>query len=174
MFSSPRVTTPRIAGLQAEHRLAWQVEQCPIEGTRHRAAAIDAIIGLMELIAESRVGGEPSEVVEEIERVFDHIGIRFPHSVIVGVCEPGRQHETAGVAAIGRVDLAEKTNLSGRNGAQRYLIAGVPAVCIRHRRSRNPVRRSTLTVTQCPVPIAAILSSETKWKLRSPVARNSS
>ena len=122
-----------ITGLQAEHRLAREVEYRPIERPRYRAAAIDAIVGLMELIAEGRVGGEPGEVIEEIERVFDDIGIAFPHAVVVGIREPGRQHETAGVAAISGIDLAEKTNLSGRDGAQRDLVAGIPGVGVRHR-----------------------------------------
>jgi hypothetical protein len=73
----------------------------------------------MELIAEGRVDGEPGEVVEEIERVLDDVGICFPHSVVVGMREPGRRHETAGVAAVSGIDLTEKTNPSGRNGAKR-------------------------------------------------------
>ena len=57
-----------ITGLHTEHRLARPVEQSPIECARDSAARIDAIIVLMELIAQGRIGREPREVVEEIER----------------------------------------------------------------------------------------------------------
>jgi hypothetical protein len=78
-----------ITGFQTEHCLARPVEQAPIKCAREGATRVDAIIVLMELIAQGRIGREPGEVVEEIERIFDDVGIRFPQTVVVGVRKPG-------------------------------------------------------------------------------------
>ena len=77
---------------------------------------------LVELIAVHGVGREPGEVVPQVHRFFDEVGIRLPQSGIIGLRKSGGKHEAAGITAIGRVDFAEQPNLAGGNGPQRYLI----------------------------------------------------
>ena len=74
-----------ITGLQPEHRFGRQRAERPVDRARALAAARDAIVGLMELIAEDRVGGEVGEVVKEIELAFDQHRHCIPHAVIVGL-----------------------------------------------------------------------------------------
>ena len=78
-----------VTGLQAEHCLARQVEQGPIEGARRTAATVKAIVVLMELIAVDRISGVPAEVAEQVQGVFDNVSIRFPQSYIIGLGQPG-------------------------------------------------------------------------------------
>jgi hypothetical protein len=53
---------------------------------------------------------------------LEKIGVRLPQAEIVGLCKPRRHHESAGVATVRGVDLAEPTDLAGGDGAQRDLI----------------------------------------------------
>jgi hypothetical protein len=69
-------------------------------------------------------------------RMSGHRGMGEASSDLFGMREPGREHEAAGVAAVGWIDLAERTNLCGGDGAQRNLVACVPVVGIGHRRCR--------------------------------------
>ena len=56
-----------------------------VERARRAAADQHAVVVLMELVAELRVGEEIGEVVVEIERALDHIGVAAPRAAIVGL-----------------------------------------------------------------------------------------
>jgi hypothetical protein len=109
-----------IASLQAEQGLVRRAEQLPVDGARHTSTGIDAVFILMNLITGvgtgerrgDRIGSEPKEVVEEVQGVGDEIGISFPQSVGVGLRPSGGQRVAAGVAAVGRILLAQKPDLS--------------------------------------------------------------
>ena len=77
-----------VAGLTHRRRFRWAIAERAVDGARHTAAAIDAIVVLMELIAVDGIGGVPGKVVQQVQRVFGEIGIRFPQSGIIGLREP--------------------------------------------------------------------------------------
>ena len=74
-----------IARLHAEHGFSRPAEQRALDGARDTAAAISAIVVLMELVAVDRIGQEPGEVVVEVEPVFHHIAIGLPLPAVVGL-----------------------------------------------------------------------------------------
>ena len=137
-----------IARLHAEHGFSRPAEQRALDGARDAAAAVSAIVVLMELVAVDRIGQEPGEIVVEVEPVFHHIAIGLPLSAVVGLREPRRQREAAGVAAVGGIELAIETDQARRDGAQRNLVGGIPGVRIGHGGRGKPVGRGALAVAQ--------------------------
>ncbi len=149
-----------VAALHAEHGLGRPAEQRAVDGARGAGAAVDAIIVLMKLVAVvavARIVEVPGEIVEQVQLVFDHIGVGLPRSAVVGLRHPRRQRKAAGVAAVGRVECAIKTDLSRGQGAQRHLIGGIPGVGVGHRGRGEAVRRGALAVTQQSAELAHIV-----------------
>jgi hypothetical protein len=79
-----------VAGLDAEGGLHRQAGKRPVEGSRRAGAGQDTVVVLVKLVAERRIVEKIGEVVEEIERAFDHIGIGLPRSRIIGARDPRR------------------------------------------------------------------------------------
>ena len=106
-----------IARLHAEHGFARPPQQRALDGARDAAAAVGAIVVLMELVAVDRIGQEPGVIVVEVEPVFHHIAIGLPLSAVIGLRQACRQREAIGVAAVGGIDLAIEADQTRRNGA---------------------------------------------------------
>ena len=96
----------------------------PGEAVVEALAGIEAVDGaaveLVELVAVDRVVEEIGEVVVELQRGADHIGIDVGLAEVARLRELARQAEPAGDAAVGRIERAEADRSGpGRSRAAR-------------------------------------------------------
>jgi len=77
----------------------------------------------MKLVALRRIGQKISEIVEQIEVALDDVGVGFPRPGIVGAGHSRRQRKPVGIAAVGRVFLAVKSDLPRRDRPLRHLVS---------------------------------------------------
>ena len=171
-----------VAGLDAERGLGRQAGIDVFIGARGAAARIDAVIALMELVAEDRrasglpadvgrdrvaagnlrdvvlaVRGEPFKIVVEVERVTDHIGVGLPRSGLVRLRDTGGQRQAAGVAAVGRIEFAIERNDARGDRPQRHLVGGVPFVGIGHGGDGEAVGGGALAVAHHAAELAHVV-----------------
>ena len=146
-----------IPGLDAERGFHQPAGERPVEGSRRIRARHDPVVVLMKLIALGRIGQKISEIVEQIEFAFDDIGVGLPRSGIVGPGYSCRERKPVGVAAIGRVFLAVKSDLPRRDRPLRHLVGRIPFVRIGHAGDGKPVLRRALAVAQQAVDLAHVV-----------------
>ena len=142
-----------VAGLHAEHGLGRPAEQRTVDGARDAAAAVDAIVVLMELVAvvavSSRIVEVTSVIVEQVQVLFDRDRHWPSTSRRRRICAIRADSEKRLVSppSVGS-SCAEKTDLSRRQRPQRHLIGGIPGVGVGHRGQREAVGRGALAVAQ--------------------------
>src|SRR5438132_13652381 len=74
-----------VAGLHAESGLHRQRACDPLERARQVRPDQRALVELMELITIGWVGQKEREIVEQVERTFDYIGVGPPVAGVVGM-----------------------------------------------------------------------------------------
>ncbi|MEY9802568.1 hypothetical protein ABIF30_002175 [Bradyrhizobium elkanii] len=97
------------------------------------------------------------EVVIELQRRADHIGVELALPVVAGLRPIAGQAEAARGAAVGRIERTVTIDQALVDRALRDLVGRVPAIGIGHRRQREAVGRGAVAVAQHAVELADIV-----------------
>lgn len=116
-----------------------------------------AAVKLGELVAIDGIIEKIGEVVEELERGTDHIGIDLALANVARLRPAARQAEAAGCSAIGRVERTKPSDQSLIDCTLCHLIGRGPAVGVSHCREGKAVCRRALTVTQHAVQLSDVI-----------------
>ena len=145
------------ARLQPDASLGFDTGHTYIEGVAGIEAIDRAPVHLAELIAMDGVVEKIGEVVVELQRRIDRIGVDLALPVFARLRPIARQRKPARYAAIGRIERAEPADQSLIDRALRHLIGRIPAIGIGHRRQREAVGGGALAVAQHAVELAHIV-----------------